>query len=91
VDIAAFAADSERHGIRGLANEKACKIRPLHVDLSLIPTSRKTGEKWGTPRDSLADYPFTIQILAERKSALDLSVQDASAALPQNCQTTRRY
>jgi hypothetical protein len=24
-----------------------------------------------------------------RKSALDFSVQDASAALPQNCQTTR--
>src|ERR1700688_3308768 len=25
----------------------------------------------------------------EKKSALDFSVQDASAALPQNCQTTR--
>jgi hypothetical protein len=27
---------------------------------------------------------------SKRKSALDLSVQDASAALPQNCQTTIR-
>jgi hypothetical protein len=27
----------------------------------------------------------------KRKSALDFSVQDASAALPQNCQTTTGY
>ena len=51
----------------------------------VCPTSTRMRVKTGTERkqNTTDQHP-----LGKRKSALDFSVQDASAALPQNCQTT---
>jgi hypothetical protein len=58
---------------------RALKIGDRFIDEQYLVLRLKNG---GASKKSVFKRP-------ERESALDFSVQDASAALPQNCRTTR--
>jgi ribosomal protein S18 acetylase RimI-like enzyme len=66
-------------GFKSFGREpRSLKIGDRFVDEE-YPVLRLEGLKHGK---------FVVRRALKRKSALDPSVQDASAALPQNCQTT---
>ncbi len=68
-----------------LLNGGACASKPIRLPAAPPKTTiSSTLEE----RQAGAGRERQDRLRSKKESALDLSVQDASAALPQNCQTT---